>query len=526
MSIRNYHELTKHRLDRYAPGPGRLDWANQPDPFRRYSGAPLIELPLQADESTTAWREVHAGEAIAPRPLDRAGIALLLELSLAISAWKSHGGDAWALRCNPSSGNLHPTEGYLLCPRLPDLPGGLYHYAPRAHALELRAAADWENAFGASGFLVGLSSIVWREAWKYGARAWRYCQHDVGHALAALRYAAATLGWQAQLLDSVGDDTLAALLGLTRGEDFAGAEPEEPDALLWVGPEPPRLDIPALLAAQCRWQGRANALSPEHVHWPQLALTQAARKPDTSPASAPALPALPAPAPSTSSARASTLIRQRRSAVDFDGVTGIDRQTFFALLDALLPRAGVPPWDALPWRPRVHPILFVHRVEGLPSGLYALPRSEEGAALLRANLRPDWLWEPAAGAPGHLPLHLLLPTDLRAAARTVSCHQDIAADSAFSLGMLAEFDGPLSTGEWVYRQLFWEAGMLGQALYLEAEAAGLRGTGIGCYFDDAMHELLGLRGTALQDLYHFTVGGPIEDRRLTTLPPYAEREIS
>jgi hypothetical protein len=58
-------------------------------------------------------------------------------------------------------------------------------------------------------------------------------------------------------------------------------------------------------------------------------------------------------------------------------------------------------------------------------------------------------------------------------------------------------------------------------LYLEAEAAGVRGTGIGCYFDDAFHELLGVRGVEFQDLYHFTVGGPVDDPRLITLPPYA-----
>ena len=65
-----------------------------------------------------------------------------------------------------------------------------------------------------------------------------------------------------------------------------------------------------------------------------------------------------------------------------------------------------------------------------------------------------------------------------------------------------------------------EAGIIGQVLYLEAEAHGLRGTGIGCYFDDAVHDLLGLKDDSFQSMYHFTVGMPIEDDRLTTLPPY------
>ena len=86
--------------------------------------------------------------------------------------------------------------------------------------------------------------------------------------------------------------------------------------------------------------------------------------------------------------------------------------------------------------------------------------------------------------------------------------------------MLAEFEEPLSNAPWRYRQLFWEAGMIGQVLYLEAEAAGIRGTGIGCYFDDVCHELLGLEGNTFQSLYHFTVGTPLVDERIASYPPY------
>ena len=56
---------------------------------------------------------------------------------------------------------------------------------------------------------------------------------------------------------------------------------------------------------------------------------------------------------------------------------------------------------------------------------------------------------------------------------------------------------------------------------IKVSAAGIRGTGIGCFFDDAMHDLLGLRDRRWQSLYHFTVGGPVLDPRLQTLPPYA-----
>nr|MCU0586360.1 nitroreductase family protein [Desulfobacterales bacterium] len=91
---------------------------------------------------------------------------------------------------------------------------------------------------------------------------------------------------------------------------------------------------------------------------------------------------------------------------------------------------------------------------------------------------------------------------------------------AFSLGMLARFGESVRREPFRYRQLFWESGMIGQLLYLEAEACGLRGTGIGCFFDDLVHDLMGLETDAYQSLYHFTVGVPLEDPRVTTLPPY------
>ncbi len=46
-------------------------------------------------------------------------------------------------------------------------------------------------------------------------------------------------------------------------------------------------------------------------------------------------------------------------------------------------------------------------------------------------------------------------------------------------------------------------------------------TGIGCYFDDPVHEVLGLADNQFQSLYHFTVGVLVEDDRLQTRRPYS-----
>jgi hypothetical protein len=214
------------------------------------------------------------------------------------------------------------------------------------------------------------------------------------------------------------------------------------------------------------------------------------------------------------------VILKRRSALDFDGETPLSLSDFYGSLRRVLP-SSLPPWDSLPWPPRIHLALFVHRVTGLPRGIYLLARSPAGGEALRKLLRPEFVWRRPAGCPADLPLHLLLETDAREPSKIIACHQEIASDGAFSLAMLAEFEGTIAKGgPFQYRRLYWEAGVLGQVLYLEAEARGARATGIGCYFDDACHTLLGLEGSAFQDLYHFTVGTPVEDRRLQTHPPY------
>jgi Nitroreductase family len=179
------------------------------------------------------------------------------------------------------------------------------------------------------------------------------------------------------------------------------------------------------------------------------------------------------------------------------------------------------PWDALSWRPRIHLGLFVHRVRDLAPGLYALARDPDKVEALRGAMRRDFLWRRPPGCPSGLHLYLLEEGDVRDLAAHVSCGQDIAADGAFSLGMIADYAASIAArGAAFYRNLFWETGLVGQVLYLEAEEAGIRATGIGCYFDDPVHQVFGL-SAEWQSLYHFTVGGPLDDARLTTLAPYA-----
>jgi SagB-type dehydrogenase family enzyme len=518
-AVHVYHDGTKHHFHRFARSLGYLDWASQPDPFRSFPGAPIIPLPPRPDASTASSSALS---------LSKGAIGLVLRHALALSAWKRFGASHWSLRVNPSSGNLHPTEAYLVAgpASVVGEAAGVFHYAPDRHVLERRCSFD-EGAWRAAGmhsdsWLIALTSIHWREAWKYGERAFRYCQHDMGHAIAAIRIAAALAGWGATLLPDWSHAEIASLVGIDRDQDFFEAEREEPGCLILLtnrslasnpdGQPPHRA---ALLRAVhgAKWTGCASQLSEDHVTWSFIDQIATATR-DPGRPSHPAHPAGPAPPAPVYPA---PLILQRRSAVALDGRSSTDATTFLAMLSRIMPQPAAP-WDALWWPARVHLVLFVHRVNHIDPGIYVIVRNSSAVDRLRTSCSREFLWERVSEA---LPLFLLQRGDCRSLAARLSCNQDIAADGFFSLGMLAEFDASVNEfGPSFYRHLFWEAGFVGQVLYLEAEAAGARATGIGCFFDDPVHQVLGITDHAFQSLYHFTVGIAIDDARLTTEPGY------
>jgi len=135
---------------------------------------------------------------------------------------------------------------------------------------------------------MGLSSIVWREAWKYGERAYRYCMHDVGHAMQAISCAARALGWRVRRIEGLAGDQLDRLLALDGKE---GPEAEHADVLLAIKPLPGPTDGPIRLALQedllrelCPpASGIPNRLSTEHQAWPVLAEVEEATRDNGSP---------------------------------------------------------------------------------------------------------------------------------------------------------------------------------------------------------------------------------------------------
>ncbi|HWW83375.1 MAG TPA: SagB/ThcOx family dehydrogenase, partial [Vicinamibacterales bacterium] len=323
--VSRYHDGTKHHFHRFARSFGYLDWASQPHPFRSFHGARQI--------------------ALSPQPgADRTDIGHLLRFALGLSAWKRGRDARWSLRVNPSSGNLHPTEAFVVTGPVTAVSeaSGVYHYATDRHCLEERCVFDagaWSDATTASVVaLVALTSIHWREAWKYGERAFRYCQHDLGHAIASIRIAAALVGLRGSIAPEWSHREIARLTGIDRDEDYVEAEREEPGCLLVLfrGDRTPAVNRIGLLDATSRgaWSGRASQLSEDHVQW--TFIDDVARATEE-------IGAARGVAGSTSSRQGASrvvdanLILRRRSALALDGRSTIDADDFLGMLSGVMP---------------------------------------------------------------------------------------------------------------------------------------------------------------------------------------------
>lgn len=511
--VYSYHNETKHAPQRYAKSLGYMDWETQPDPYRSYKGTKQTELVLSFHNNTPIYKDIFDTykEDIAPICLE--AISQFFQLSLGLAAVKSFEDQSWALRCNASSGNLQPTESYLVANEIEGIDDGLYHYAVKDHALELLAnTKEGEKlALPKESFLIGLTSIVWREAWKYGERAWRYTQLDCGHAYKALEISAKILGWEIEVVDT-NDQDIAALIGLDDLKRYQKDETEHADMLLLVSKrkEQNSIDIKQLRKSlQDQYFGKANILSKKRHRWEILEKIETAVSTEHS------------KQPIHQSCKndfreclyaSKEVVLKRRSAqvMNKDYATIIQTQ-FENILQSVVTEEKNP----------VNLVLFVHSVESLTPGLYILLGDTNAKDTLVSSMKESYLWDRVEGNVNNL--YLLQEGDFQYSAKTISCGQDIAAHGAFSIGMLVEFDKQLEEyGAHRYKELYWQCGAMGQQLYLEATSLHLSATGIGCFLDDVMHNSLGLKNTKYQSLYHFTIGRGLVDKRLTDEEPYTK----
>ncbi len=503
-----YHHATKHTYRSVRTNAHYLDWNNQPDPFRTYEGAPLVALPTGADFPNVGAFATIAALGGEGRPAIETGsessaqssrdaptydinlISRLLWHSMAVSAWKKAPGigNRYSLRVNPSSGNLHPTETHLALAGFAGLEDGLYHYRADRHALEFRSPSAWTHQLAAAleipraaehSLIIALTSIFWREAWKYRNRAYRYCCHDLGHAMMSLFLSARALGLSGGAIAHFCDGRLTRDLGLTAGD-------EAPMAFLVFPAQSNRseLSIPPLQSPA----GIPNELSAEELpydlllgmHRSTILLDPIGPTPvnlasHISPANPVAANKPSPPAPHRDASLGPT-VRHRRSALDFDPRTpSMRREDIEQLLDF-----ATRDWPA-DWRGNFSLIstphksgadfvalyLYIHRVHACEPGVYR--------------------WDNPARS-----LEQLHRGNVDRVAAFLSLEQPLAGNSCFTVSMIADLAAAARIfGNRGYRYVHFEAGAIGQRLYVGAESLGWNATGIGAFYDDDVHRYLG-----------------------------------
>jgi len=396
-------------------------------------------------------------------------------------------GAIYALRVNPSSGNLHPTEFHFCAQGLADWPDGLYHYRPSSHMAEQRATGNWgKKLLNTSAPLVFLlTSVAWREAWKYRDRAYRYCLHDIGHAWQALTLSARSIGCESLAIGHFADDRVA--------ESCRLSQDEWPMLIVELrGPSIPQRTQP--LVETVLLGGQPNQLSEKQEHYPLIERVHAATKVATESV----IPSLDQPKVSgcgeiSLPSQAFTdrsfgdVARTRRSALDFRGGS---ETISLPQLAALLSGTKEPLLADFATTRFVHLYLYVHRVGGLARGVYRY-------------------W------PEHERLEKIKDGDQRLVAAALSLGQDLAGNACVAFSMIGDFENAARRyGDRGYRYVHFEAGAMGQRMYLAAEALGLRATGIGAFFDEQVNQYLGLSPELGQVVYHFAIGYPVVDPRL------------
>jgi SagB-type dehydrogenase family enzyme len=449
--------------------------------------------------------------------LDLDWISRLLWHSMAVSAWKKGFGTGgrYSLRVNPSSGNLHPTETYLATRGFSGIEDGLYHYRADQHALEVRGSGDWTEKLAEvleipwaadAKLIVGLTSIFWREAWKYRDRAYRYCCHDLGHAAMSVLLAARALGLEGGVVAHFSDVRLTRAIGLEGGD-------EAPMAFLVFGAD--GKTERAVAAAEFSTAGIPNVLSAEEIPYELLLemhcatiLADPARPVPRADVQLPVNERSPEFAQEIKrDAALGDTVRRRRSALDFDpGTAPMERGELEQLLDF-----ATGDWRA-DWRGNlvaemqagcgtdfVELIFYVHRVKECEPGVYR--------------------WDTAARK-----LEQLHRGDVQGIAAYLSLEQALAGNACFAVSMIADLARAARVfGNRGYRYAHFEAGAIGQRLYVGATALGWGATGIGAFYDDDVHRFLGFlekensadaSKLPRQVIYHFAVGRPVRDPRI------------
>lgn len=306
--------------------------------------------------------------------------------------------------------------------------------------------------------LLVLSAIFWRSAWKYRARAYRYCFWDTGTMLANLLAAANAEGLQAGVVTSFTDGQAERLIGVDGESEgimcivalgrMAPAQEESPEL------RPLELDTIPLSATEVSYPDLVRIHSASRLASSEEAREIAEAHIEPAHLATPGrLETKPCPLGDEAGVGLGDTILRRGSTRVFarEAISAAELATIMTA------SSGHPQIDF----PRLtETYLIVHAVSGLEPGAYYYKRETGAFELLKGG-------------------------DFRAQAGYLCLEQPLGADCSAMIVYMGDLERILaSLGNRGYRDAHLEAGLLGGRAYLAAYALERGATGLTFYDQD------------------------------------------
>jgi SagB-type dehydrogenase family enzyme len=470
-AARVFHDATKHSYTSVRAAPHFLDWENKPLPYKIYPEAGALALPRDLSLPAMPALEAIAGSGSADDkvPLDLGSLTRILFCAAGITRVKRVGGEDYHFRAAPSAGALYPIEAYVAAGGVDGLEAALYHFSPGDLELRGLRRGDWRTTIARAAAMrpsllearavVVLSAIFWRSAWKYRARAYRYCFWDGGTILANMLAAAYAEGLPAEIVTAFVDSEIERLVGidgereglvclvaLGRTASASGEQREVPPLALETVPLSAKETAYEDLATIHR---ESRLVSLEEVRAVATARVQARGGPSKADEQAAGPQAL---SPTASLALGETVLRRGSTrAFARESISAVELATVMAV-SRLHPRADFPRLTDT--------YLVVNAVDGMEPGAYHYRRESGTFELLKAG-------------------------DFRAEAGYLCLEQELGADCSALVIYMAELERVLGAlGNRAYRDAHLEAGLMGGRAYLAAYAINRGATGLTFYDDD------------------------------------------
>jgi SagB-type dehydrogenase family enzyme len=496
-SAQDYHQQTSY--DRSRMSGHFLDWPNQPNVFKTYTGLRTVPLPEPAQRQDTALSALLLGEpaAGAETPLDLAVLSRLIHLTHAITAKTRHGGADFYFRSVASAGALYPFELYVATSGVRDLDDGVYHHTLTLNALTLLRSG---NALGEIGdafrmqredpptLVFFLTALFFRSSWKYRDRAYRYHLLDTGHMVENLALALKESQFPFRVHYDFDDERANSLLCLDESREVCLAAIPAWAAHEAAGRAVSSLEQPQQDLSQDSRCARRETDYPaiREIHAASSRVQEAREPRPRMLDSLGPQTGSPNPIPVTDGSAEvmpyAEAVIKRRSMRNF--VNEEINTESFALLLAMLCSPAMAAAHAEPASNEAVVVGFAaNKIAGFDPGFYVLDTVDRA-------VRPVFR--------GHVASHMAHGCLDQAWLESCAVHFLFLTN----LGLLERTDGPRG-----YRHAMLTAGRLGQRLYLGATAMRLGCCGIGAFYDREAAGTLALNDESA--LLYVVGAGPI-----------------